>query len=244
MRSMVPGVTKPEIEEKTREDLIAIIHELIAEIERLRGERTNSRNSSQQPSRDFKSEGDKKRKLRKKAGAKKGHEKAERLLVDNPNKVIEVWAESCSKCHASLLDRVPERTIRLLRRVATRGIANRFGSGMTAWAALGSDHYESAPRTSSGIRIGRPSVQRNIRGNSGTTSETTLQRTFHGLGANLLKRYCKYRNCLSVFLHCADVPAHNNACERALRPSVIHRKAWVIFAPIGALRAMRPGQPS
>ena len=32
--------------------------------------------------------------------------------MDNPNKVIEVWAESCPKCQVNLLDRVPERTIR------------------------------------------------------------------------------------------------------------------------------------
>lgn len=51
-----------------------------------------------------------------------------------------------------------------------------------------------------------------------------LQRTFRGLGANLLKRYRKHRDALLVFLHHVDVPAHNNACERALRPSVIHRK--------------------
>jgi hypothetical protein len=34
---MIPDVTKPEIEEKSREELIAIIHELMAEIERLKG---------------------------------------------------------------------------------------------------------------------------------------------------------------------------------------------------------------
>lgn len=109
---MIPDVTKPEIEEKSREELIAIIHELMAEIEHLKGGRTNSRNSSQPPSRDFKSDGKKKRRRHKKIGAKEGHEKAERPLVDNPNKVIEVWAESCSKCHVNLLDRIPERTIR------------------------------------------------------------------------------------------------------------------------------------
>jgi hypothetical protein len=91
MTSMVPDTTKPRIEEKSREELIAIIHELMAEIERLQQGRTNSRNSSQPPSRDFKSDGSKKRKRHKKVGAKEGHAKAERPLVDNPNKVIEVW---------------------------------------------------------------------------------------------------------------------------------------------------------
>lgn len=59
--------------------------------------------------------------------------------------------------------------------------------------------------------------------------EQLLQRTFKGLGRNLLVRYRKYRNSLFIFLHRTDVPAHNNACERALRPSVIHRKVLGSF---------------
>jgi transposase len=49
------------------------------------------------------------------------------------------------------------------------------------------------------------------------------------LGTNLLERYRKYRNSLFVFLERQDVPADNNACERALRPSVIHRKVMGSF---------------
>ena len=40
----------------------------------------------------------------------------------------------------------------------------------------------------------------------------------------LAKRYRKHRSALFVFLHHPDVPYHNNAAERALRNSVIHRK--------------------
>ena len=40
----------------------------------------------------------------------------------------------------------------------------------------------------------------------------------------LLKRYRKHWDHLFVFLHDPRVPFHNNACERALRPSVVHRK--------------------
>jgi len=56
-----------------------------------------------------------------------------------------------------------------------------------------------------------------------------LKRTFKGLGSNLLERYRKYRDSLFIFLHRMDVPAHNNACERALRPAVIHRKVLGSF---------------
>jgi transposase len=40
----------------------------------------------------------------------------------------------------------------------------------------------------------------------------------------LYKRYVKHRQHLFVFLYDPRVPFHNNACERALRPAVIHRK--------------------
>ena len=40
----------------------------------------------------------------------------------------------------------------------------------------------------------------------------------------LVKRYRKHRAHLLVFLHDPQVPHHNNDAERALRPSVIHRK--------------------
>ena len=61
------------------------------------------------------------------------------------------------------------------------------------------------------------------------TLKRLLKRTFSGIGRNLLKRYRKYRNSLFIFLYRSDVPAHNNACERALRPSVIHRKVLGSF---------------
>jgi transposase len=52
-----------------------------------------------------------------------------------------------------------------------------------------------------------------------------LQRWVRGAPARRLqKRYRRHRAHLFVFLHCPDVPPDNNACERVLRPSVIHRK--------------------
>ena len=408
MTSMLPDVTKPEIEEKSREELIAIIHELMAEIERLKGGRANSRNSSQPPSRDFKLDGSKKRKRHKKVGAKEGHEKAERPLVDNPNKVIEVWVESCPKCQVNLLDRVPERTVRrpvtelpeikpvvietrqhevrcpccnqLRRGQLPSGLeaGRQFGPRLEATVTslhhehhlgyervgqvceeifgvtfskggavsiveragkvaeseaeaigeqvrqskvIGSDEtsarvhgrnwwewvfvaanceyhlivpsrgqavieafmreceadvwvsdcwkaqlnapakalqiclshqirnlqglIEKRPRLQwaqdmqtlfrKAVHLGKRQVQLTETGFTRQVAilekclKQLLQRTFRGLGANLLKRYRKYRDSLFVFLHRFDVPAHNNACERALRPSVIHRKVMGSF---------------
>jgi transposase len=55
--------------------------------------------------------------------------------------------------------------------------------------------------------------------------EALLHRRVRGAPAQRLqKRYRRHREHLFVFLHCPGVPPANNACERALRPSVIHRK--------------------
>ena len=43
-------------------------------------------------------------------------------------------------------------------------------------------------------------------------------------GRRLQKRYRKHRDSLFTFLHREDVPADNNASERALRKPVVHRK--------------------
>jgi transposase len=55
--------------------------------------------------------------------------------------------------------------------------------------------------------------------------EGVLHRRVRGAPARRLQqRYRRHREHLFVFLHCPGVPPDNNACERALRPSVIHRK--------------------
>ena len=113
-------IAKVQIEELSREELIAIIYELMAknreleaELMRLKQASTTSQNSSQPPSRDFKADQavGKKRRRSKKKGAKIGHEKQERRLVENPNKVIEVYVDNCENCHLNLLDQVPVQII-------------------------------------------------------------------------------------------------------------------------------------
>jgi len=55
--------------------------------------------------------------------------------------------------------------------------------------------------------------------------DTLLHRRVRGAPAQRLrKRYQRHREHLFVFLHCPGVPPDNNACERALRPAVSHRK--------------------
>ena len=64
-----------------------------------------------------------------------------------------------------------------------------------------------------------------------------LERSLTGLGTNLLDGYRTHRAHLFVFLHRTDVSADNNACERALRPSVIHRKVMGSFRSEWGARA-------
>ena len=91
---MIPETVKRSTAELTREELIALVNELTNRVreleEKLRLKQTpppTSKNSSQPPSRDFKSD-KKKRKRNRTKGAKNGHEKHERALVENPDKVF------------------------------------------------------------------------------------------------------------------------------------------------------------
>lgn len=410
---MIPEKVKPEIEALSREEMLAMIYELLGKIHdleetlRLRQTPTTSKNSSQPPARDFKME-KKKRKRSRKKGAKAGHEKHERSLVDKPSKVIDVYVDNCSNCHLNLLDQVPVRTIRrqitelpeiepvvietrqhevlcpccgerqcgklpeglevgryfgprlealvtilhhehhigferliqicdeifhlplseggavaIVQRAgqAVHGEAEAIGEQVRQSPIIGSDetsarvqgrnywqwvfvgdHCEyhmimpsrgydvietfmdqaeaevwvcdcwkaqlNAPakmcqiclahqiRNLQGlidrrphlawaremqalfrkaIRLGNRRENMTERGyqRQVTILEKQLQhllkRRFRGLGTNLLERYRKYRHSLFVFLQRSDVPADNNACERALRPSVIHRKVMGSF---------------
>jgi len=407
-------VAETQIEELSREELITVIHELIkenrmlaAEITRLKQPPSTSQNSSQPPSRDFKSE-KKKRTRSKKKGAKSGHEKQERQLVENPNKVIEVYVDTCKKCHLNLLDQVPVQVVRRqvtelpeikpvvietrqyvvecpccgerqhgklpegleagryfgprleatvtnlhhehhigykrLRQIcdelfglrlssggavsivkragkAVQGEAEAIGEQVRQSKVIGSDETSArvhgrnywqwvflsdnreyhaivpsrgynviknfmqeceaevwvcdcwkaqlnAPakicqiclshqiRNLQGLIDKRPCLAWaremqtlfrkaiHLRNRQEKMTETgykrqvviiekrleqLLKRKFKGLGSNLLDRYRKYRISLFIFLHRTDVPTHNNACERALRPSVIHRKVLGSF---------------
>ena len=122
---MLPEPAVNALRDLSQEEVIALIQRLFEEVRRLEAEvrtlreeleqykkpPTTSQNSSQPPSRDWKA--DRPRgKRRKKVGAKVGHAKAERPLVDNPEKVIEVWVETCAACGTGLLDQAPERVIR------------------------------------------------------------------------------------------------------------------------------------
>lgn len=411
---MIPETAKMKIEEQSRGDLIGLIYEMAkeigelkAEIARLKQPPTTSQNSSQPPSRDFKTE-KKKRTRSKKKGAKPGHEKQERQLAENPNKVIEAYVDNCKNCHLNLLDQVPVQVVRRqvtelpeikpvvietrqyvvecpccgerqhgqlpegleagryfgprleamvtdlhqehhigyrrLRQICEElfGLVLSAGGAVSIVARAGKAAEEEAEVIGEQVRqskvigsdetsarvhgrnywqwvfvgghceyhlivpsrgyavienfmhaceaevwvcdcwkaqLNAPSKMcqiclahqiRNLQGlidkrprlvwaremqtlfrkamhlrnhqekmtERGYLRQVTmikmrleklLQRTFKGLGSNLLDRYRKRRNSLFIFLHRTDVPAHNNACERALRPSVIHRKVLGSF---------------
>lgn len=411
---MIAETSKLKIEEQSREELIALIYklaneisELKAEIARLQQPPTTSQNSSQPPSRDFKTE-KKKRTRSKKKGAKFGHEKQERPLVEKPNTVIEVYVDNCKKCHLNLLDQVPVQVVRrqvteipeikpvvietrqyvvdcpccgerqqaklpegleagryfgprleaivtnlhhehhvgykrlcqicdevlglelsvggavsIVERAGQAAIeeaeaigeqvrqskviggdetsARVHGKNWWQWVFVGDnrEYHVIVPSRGYGVienfiqdcvaevwvcdcwkaQLNAPAklcqicLSHQIRNLQGLIDkrprlawaremqslfrkaihlrnrqekmtatgykrqvaiiekrlEELLKRTFEGLGRNLLDRYRKYRNSLFIFLHRTDVPAHNNACERALRPSVIHRKVLGSF---------------
>jgi transposase len=410
---MILEKTKSWIEELSREELMALVYELMNKVheleEKLRIKQTppNSKNSSQPPSRDFKSE-KKKRKRSRGKGAKPGHEKWERALVEKPDKLIYALAENCETCKINLLDQVPvkiirrqiteipevkpvvietqqhevvcpccgenqrgklpegleagryfgprleaavtllhhehhigfERLVHLCKEIfnlslseggavaivkragkAVADEAERIGKQVRQSKVIGSDEtsvrvhgknwwqwvflsesgeyhlimpsrgydvietfmreceaevwvcdcwkaqlnapaktcqiclahqirnlqglIEKRPHLTwaqemqalfrKAIHLGNRRIQMTERGYQRQVIiiekklDQLLKRRFSGLGTNLLDRYRTRRDSLFIFLHRTDVPSDNNACERALRPSVIHRKVMGSF---------------
>jgi transposase len=110
--------SRDSLRDLTREDLIELILQQAEEIRRLQEEMaalkkppTTSRNSSQPPSRDWKSNRPA-RKSGKRRGASPGRAKAERPLVEKPDAVIDIPVTTCANCGADLSAVTPQRTLR------------------------------------------------------------------------------------------------------------------------------------
>lgn len=113
---------KPEaLRDLSREELIALILSLIERVQQLEAEVAalkaktppTSRNSSLPPARDWKADAPTGQKRRpRRCGAKPGHTKCERMLVDQPDKVIEAPVKTCRGCGADLQAVKPERIVR------------------------------------------------------------------------------------------------------------------------------------
>jgi len=113
-----------QLEALTRTELIALVKELLTtvqqlqsrvaeletEVRQLRTPPPTSRNSSPPPSRDPKS--NLSSRGRKRVGAKPGHERAVRALVEKPDQIIEAAVEQCSQCQADLRGVAPRAVVR------------------------------------------------------------------------------------------------------------------------------------
>ena len=110
-------LTAESLRELAREELIAMILQLSERLERLEAEVSGrkppptSRNSSQPPSRDQKTNAAA-GKHRRHHGAKAGHTKIERLLVDRPDQIIEVRPAACGQCGQNLSGVAASQTLR------------------------------------------------------------------------------------------------------------------------------------
>ncbi len=110
--------TPDSLRDLTREELVALIlaqteliRQLKAEIEALKKPPTNSRNSSQPPSRDWKSDRPQPRRPAKR-GAPPGHVKAERPLVDHPDRILDARVQTCAQCGTDLSGVEARRIVR------------------------------------------------------------------------------------------------------------------------------------
>lgn len=110
-------LTAESLRELSRDELIAIILELSERLGRLEAEVAGrkppptSRNSSQPPSRDQKTNAAT-GKRRRHHGAKAGHTKIERVLVERPDQIIEVRPRACGQCGQDLSAVAPSQTLR------------------------------------------------------------------------------------------------------------------------------------
>jgi transposase len=108
-------MTQQELEHLSREELIAMnlvqaariavlqkeMDVLRLKVEKLQKPPTDSKNSSQPPSRDQKP-GKMVNRPKRKHGPAHGHEKHERQFVAKPDHIVELKAKSCSGCHVDL----------------------------------------------------------------------------------------------------------------------------------------------
>jgi hypothetical protein len=116
---MIPAVE--QLDQLSGEDLLSLVRrlmqiidqqqkriaELEAEIAKFRQPPPTSKNSSQSPSRDQKTDSSSSQK-RKKHGPPFGHSKYSRPLVENPDRVIQLPVTECESCLAEFSKVAPE----------------------------------------------------------------------------------------------------------------------------------------
>ena len=133
----------------------------------------------------------------------------------------EVWVSDCWKppwnAPAQQRQRCLPHPIRALQGLLDRRPHLRWARARQAW------FRQAIPLSHRRDSLTPPAFQRPV-----TLLERRLdrwlQRDFTRLGTNLLDRYRTQQAHRFVFLHRTEVPADNNACDRARPPSVIHRK--------------------
>ena len=115
--------SKDQLNELSKAELIELLSQVLdrvarleAEVERLKHPPANSRNSSQPPSHDQKVTLLQSRR-RKRRGAKPGHAKMERPLVEHPDQVVVVRVERCT-CGTDLSQVTPRVVTRRLPETA------------------------------------------------------------------------------------------------------------------------------
>ena len=114
-----------QLEQASHSELVMMVRLLLArvealekenqllreEIERLKRPKPNSRNSSQPPSRDQKTNSSNDQ-SKKRHGPPFGHKRFVRQLVENPDKVILVDVDQCVSCHYDLTGTEPSKVVR------------------------------------------------------------------------------------------------------------------------------------
>lgn len=248
----IPSVE--QLDQLSREDLLSLVKDLIrivnqqqkriaeleAEIAQLRQPPTTSSNSSQPPSRDQKANRPKK-KRRKKHGPPKGHPKYSRPLVEQPDQIIVASVEECEHCHSNLKGAEPDEIVqrqiteippaKVFQLCLAHQLRDLQGVIVAAPRARWARQMQKLFRDAIHLRHRFLDGEMTLEGFSRrvTEMENHLDRLLaksltNEAAGKLQARYITHRDKLLTFLHYPEVPPTNNESERALRPSVIHRK--------------------
>jgi transposase len=135
---------------------------------------------------------------------------------------VEVWVSDCWKPHF----RAPALhfQICLVHQIRNlQGLIERFPR--LPWARDMQQFFRKA------IHLGKrrteltePGYARQVKSMEKRLDKLLQKRPYRVAARAIFRRYVTHRDKLLTFLYDARVPFHNNACERALRPAVIHRK--------------------
>lgn len=165
----------------------------------------------------------------------RGAEVVEKFMGDN---CAQCWVSDCYgaqlKAPAQRRQLCIAHQLRALQRLIEQDSQLRWPGAMQG---LFQEAIHLWNRFTSGSEMTIPGYLRRVTEIENDLDELLAQDLTETIARTLHARFVKHRESLLTFLRYPGVPPDNNACERALRPSVIHRKVTNGFRSEWAAKA-------